>query len=190
MSTVIVTPSAPVELGPGTESQLLYTAACSVKALLRTTIDKPGASSVLTSNLRSNFAHLMVKSSILPPLETFVMSVAKTLTVKPVVVVTSLIYVERLSIRLPQSATGKTDTPYRIFLAALLLADKFWSDRPVKVKALVAATGGLFKHQEVLAMERALLRILKFNMFVSADQVRGFASKRGIDIDATASQPL
>ncbi|KAJ2359340.1 hypothetical protein IWW50_000142 [Coemansia erecta] len=193
MTTVIATPRASVELRTSSEADLLYTAACSVKALLRTTSDHPGAGNttgVLTSNLRSNFAHLMAKSAVLPPLESFVCSVAKTLSVKPAVVVTSLIYVERLSERLPQSATGKMDTPYRIFLAALLLADKYWSDQAVKVKALVAATGGLFKHREILAMERALLRILGFNLFVSADQIRAFANTLGIDIDATASQPL
>ncbi|KAJ2306772.1 hypothetical protein IWW55_001293 [Coemansia sp. RSA 2706] len=182
MSTAIATPSS-VEL-QSTESHLLYTAACSVKALLRTSDATTG---LLTSNLHSNFAHLAPARPSLPSIETFVCSVATTLSATPVVVVTSLIYVERLSARLPQSARGKADTPYRIFLAALLLADKYWSDQAVKVKMLVAATGGLFRHREILAMERALLRILRFDLFVSADQIRDFASKLGIDINATTS---
>ncbi|KAJ2775853.1 hypothetical protein IWQ57_000010 [Coemansia nantahalensis] len=167
-------------------SLLLQTAACSVKALLR-----PSGERVLSSNLRSNFAHLMAgRPSALPTIETFVCSVSRALGVNAIVVVTSLIYVERLSARLPRSATGNPDSPYRIFLAALLLADKYWSDRAVKVMSLVAATGGLFRHREILAMERALLRILAFDLYVSAEHIRGFAANLGIDIDATLSKPL
>ncbi|KAJ2902866.1 hypothetical protein GGI21_004499 [Coemansia aciculifera] len=105
------------------------------------------------------------------------------------VLVTALIYVERLRRHLPNTATGSADTPYRIFLASLLLADKFWSDHSVQIKSLVAAAGGLFSQREICAMERALLKLLKFDLFVSADEIRTHALKLGIFIDENAVAP-
>ncbi|KAJ2059963.1 hypothetical protein GGI17_004075 [Coemansia sp. S146] len=99
------------------------------------------------------------------------------------VLVTALIYVERLRKHLPKTATGSMDTPYRIFLASLLLADKFWSDHSVQIKNLVAAAGGVFSMKEIAAMERALLKLLQFNLYVSADEIRTHAQKLGICID-------
>ncbi|KAJ2780155.1 hypothetical protein H4R18_003603 [Coemansia javaensis] len=180
MSTaVVVTPAADAIAGIQPPSlRLLQTAACSVKELLR-----PGG--MVSSNLRSNFAHLMAGSPpALPPIETFVCTVARTLGVSALVVATSLVYVERLSGRLPRSASGRADTPYRIFLAALLLADKYWSDRAVTIKSLVVAAGGLFRHREILAMERALLRVLRFDLSVSPEHIRRFADDLGLDIGA------
>ncbi|KAJ2158160.1 hypothetical protein GGF46_003967 [Coemansia sp. RSA 552] len=175
MSATVVTSQPAIRLGQNTGARsLLQTAASSVKLLLHTT----------DGSRRGNIGHPMGPTP-LPSIEAFVASVAQTLKASPVVVVTSLIYVERLSKRLPQSATGKADTPYRIFLVSLLLADKFWSDRAMGVKALVAATGGLFRHAEILAMEKALLRIIGFDLFVSAAHIRRFARALGIEIDAT-----
>ncbi|KAJ2717018.1 hypothetical protein H4R19_000273 [Coemansia spiralis] len=184
MSAIVAAPGAAAEQP---SLLLLQTAACSVKALLR-----PRGDGAVSSNLRNNFAHLMMANppAALPSVETFVCSVARAVGVSAIVVVTSLIYVERLTARLPQAATGKADSPYRIFLAALLLADKYWSDKALKVASLVAATGGLFRHREILAMERALLRILGFDLYVSADHIRRFAGNLGIDIDATSPQPV
>ncbi|PIA17688.1 hypothetical protein COEREDRAFT_80368 [Coemansia reversa NRRL 1564] len=190
MSAVIATPNASVALCPSVEAQLLHSAACSVKAFIRTSNDVVGSNNgtgkLLTSNLRSNFAHLMTsKTNMLPSIETFVSSVTRTLGASVAVLVTALIYVERLSKRLPQKAIGKADTPYRIFLGTLLLADKYWSDRAIKVRALVTATGGLFRHCEILAMERAMLGLLGYKLFVSAENIRNFAKNLGINIDAT-----
>ncbi|KAI9501095.1 hypothetical protein GGI25_006071 [Coemansia spiralis] len=150
----------------GSHGQLLRTAAYSLKSLLRTDT---------TQKIGCTLANL-------PPIETFVCSITSTLGIKTAVLVTALIYVERLSRRLPASATGTVDTPYRIFLAALLLADKFWSDHAVPIKSLVAATGGVFPLREISNMERALIKLLGFNLFVSADQVQCHAKKLGFDI--------
>ncbi|KAJ2443678.1 hypothetical protein GGF42_006549, partial [Coemansia sp. RSA 2424] len=92
----------------------------------------------------------------------------------------------RLRKHLPNTATGSADTPYRIFLASLLLADKFWSDHSVQIKNLVAAAGGVFSLKEIAAMERALLKLLKFNLYVSADEIRTHALRLGICIDEHA----
>ncbi|KAJ2548748.1 PHO85 cyclin-1 [Coemansia sp. RSA 1933] len=178
MSTAIATPSggvASVDLGRVHEQQLLRTAAFSLKSLLRTDghrSDSAQHQQILLNPMLPN----------LPSIETFIFNITTNLDVKTTVLVTALIYVERLSRRLPESATGTADTPYRIFLASLLLADKFWSDSAMPVKSLVAATGGVFAQREISNMERALLKLLGFNLFVSADQVRTHAQTIGFVI--------
>ncbi|KAJ1667457.1 hypothetical protein IW140_000830 [Coemansia sp. RSA 1813] len=171
MSTAIATPSggvASVDLGCVHEHQLLRTAAFSLKSILRTDGSNSMAGTLLNPMLPN-----------LPSIERFIFNITTTLEIKTAVLVTALIYVERLSRRLPESATGTVDTPYRIFLASLLLADKFWSDSAVPVKSLVAATGGIFAQREISNMERALIKLLGFNLFVSVDQIRSHAQKIG-----------
>ncbi|KAJ1961614.1 hypothetical protein GGI12_003150 [Dipsacomyces acuminosporus] len=160
-------------------SHILRTAACSLRSLMRTTNQiSQGAS------LRSNFAHIIPASQTLPTMEMFVHSITSSLKIKPAVLATSLVYVDRLGSRLPKTARGTADTPYRIFLAALLLADKYWSDRSVMVKNLARASDGLFQQREICAMEVALLKILGFRLYVSAEEIQGYADKLGISLDA------
>ncbi|KAI8326119.1 hypothetical protein GQ54DRAFT_295039 [Martensiomyces pterosporus] len=175
MSAAVAAVHEPVQLG--TNDQLLRTTAWSLRSLMRTTDQLAQGTS-----LRSNFAHIIPASQTLPTIEVFVHSITASLSIKPAVLVTALIYVERLGSRLPKSATGTADTPYRIFLSALLLADKYWSDHSVVAKSLVGASGGLFQQREICAMERALLKFLGFNLFVSAEEIRHYAEKLSIDL--------
>ncbi|KAJ2890131.1 hypothetical protein IWW38_004302 [Coemansia aciculifera] len=195
MSTVVATPGPRMDLGPAPtsasgQSQLLNTTVRSLKSLMRTTDRQPLQQQLhQAGGLRSNFAHIINQRPLLPSIETFICSVTASLKIKMAVLVTALIYVERLRRHLPNTATGSADTPYRIFLASLLLADKFWSDHSVQIKSLVAAAGGLFSQREICAMERALLKLLKFDLFVSADEIRTHALKLGIFIDENAVAP-
>ncbi|KAJ2006011.1 hypothetical protein GGI04_000798 [Coemansia thaxteri] len=189
MSTALATPGPRVDLGPtaagGTSqsSQLMRTTARSLKSLMRTSDRAPQQHAVGVSSLRSNFAHIILQPPLLPAIESFICSVTASLKIKVGVLVTALIYVERLRKQLPKSATGSADTPYRIFLASLLLADKFWSDHSVQIKSLVAAAGAVFSKREIAAMERALLKLLRFNLYVSADEIRTHAQRLGMCID-------
>ncbi|KAJ2458423.1 hypothetical protein GGF42_002085 [Coemansia sp. RSA 2424] len=195
MSTAIATPGPRMDLGPAPpsasgQSQLLYTTVRSLKSLMRTTDRQPQqllqAAGCHSGGLRTNFAHIIHQQPLLPSIETFICNVTASLKIKMAVLVTALIYVERLRKHLPNTATGSADTPYRIFLASLLLADKFWSDHSVQIKNLVAAAGGVFSLKEISAMERALLKLLKFNLYVSADEIRTHALRLGICIDEHA----
>ncbi|KAJ2723163.1 PHO85 cyclin-1 [Coemansia sp. Benny D115] len=204
MSTVVAASTGTVAhlqlcspVSTGHSQLLMHTAACSLRALLRT--EMASARPEGPHTLRENFGHMlpnepamgapagiaMASSSrhLLPSIEVFVALVTGALGTKTAVLVTALVYVERLGKRLPRSATGAPDTPYRIFLAALLLAEKFWSDRSVAVKNLVAAAGGAFGQREIAAMERALLKLLGFNLYVSAAHIRAHATKMGFVID-------
>ncbi|KAJ1950123.1 hypothetical protein EC988_004505 [Linderina pennispora] len=179
MSTAIASTTA--LQGPALEcnshSQLLRTTAWSLRSLMRTTdrlASGPG--------LRGNFGHIIPASATLPSIEVFVNSITASLHIKAAVLVTALVYVERLGRRLPKSAQGTADTPYRIFLAALVLADKYWSDHAVKAKSLVKAAGGLFQLSEICAMERAVLKILGFRLYVSTEELRQYADKLSIDL--------
>ncbi|KAJ2742321.1 hypothetical protein GGI20_004564 [Coemansia sp. BCRC 34301] len=194
MSTAVATPGSRMDLGlapasAGGQSKLLYTTVRSLKSLMRTTDRQPQQQYLQAGGgggLRSNFAHIIQQQPLLPSIEAFVCSVTASLKIKMAVLVTALIYVEQLRKHLPNTATGSADTPYRIFLASLLLADKFWSDHSVQIKNLVAAAGGVFSMREISAMERALLKLLKFNLYVSADEIRTHAQKLGICIDEHA----
>ncbi|KAJ1825214.1 PHO85 cyclin-1 [Coemansia sp. RSA 2599] len=183
----------------------MRTAAWSLKSLLRT-VDSQGQlvapeTAETVSSLRGNFSQMMPKAAVapvimastsrlmLPPIEVFVRSVTSTLNIKAAVLVTALVYVERLGKRLPRSATGAPDTPYRVFLAALMLADKFWSDHSVSAKSLVAAAGGAFGQREIAAMERAMLKLLGFNLYVSAEHIRQHARKIGMSTEALDRDP-
>ncbi|KAJ1647348.1 PHO85 cyclin-1 [Coemansia erecta] len=216
LSAIAPAPGAQLQLfnpASGVQSQqlLMRTAACSLKSLLRT-VDSCGQQPAFdvaaepVSSLRGNFSHMMPKAAaaaaapqsiimastsrlMLPPIEVFVRSVTSTLNTKAAVLVTALIYVERLGKRLPRSATGAPDTPYRVFLAALMLADKFWSDHSVAAKNLVAAAGGAFGQREIAAMERAMLKLLGFNLYVSADHIRQHARKIGMNTETLDKDP-
>ncbi|KAJ2703993.1 hypothetical protein FB645_003649 [Coemansia sp. IMI 203386] len=205
LSAIAPTTGVPLQLcnpvsGVQSQQLLMHTAACSLKSLLRT-VDSHGqpasGAQETVSSLRGNFSHMMPKTAaappviiastsrqMLPPIEVFVRSITNTLNTKAAVLVTALIYVERLGKRLPRSATGAPDTPYRVFLAALMLADKFWSDHSVAAKNLVAAAGGAFGQREIAAMERAMLKLLGFNLYVSADHIRQHARKIGMNTEA------
>ncbi|KAJ2037118.1 hypothetical protein H4S03_003181 [Coemansia sp. S3946] len=188
MSTAIATPGPRMDLGPvpssiNGQSRLLYTTVRSLKSLMRTSDRQPQQLYQQSGGIRSNFAHIIHQQPLLPSIDDFIRSVTASLNIKMAVLVTALIYVERLRKHLPKTATGSMDTPYRIFLASLLLADKFWSDHSVQIKNLVAAAGGVFSMKEISAMERALLKLLKFSLYVSADEIHTHAHKLGICID-------
>ncbi|KAJ2658845.1 PHO85 cyclin-1 [Coemansia sp. RSA 1200] len=201
MIAAIATPSGGgplVDLSYVHEHQLLRTAAYSLKSLLRTNSGSMAAGSSSSSSSSGGMATtttghgggLLLNPLLpnLPTIEAFIFNIITALDIKTAVLVTALIYVERLSQRLPESATGTADTPYRIFLASLLLADKFWSDSAVPVKSLVTATGGVFAHREIASMERAMIKLLGFNLFVSADQIHAHARKIGFAVPEKLEQ--
>ncbi|KAL7746625.1 hypothetical protein RI367_008025, partial [Sorochytrium milnesiophthora] len=66
---------------------------------------------------------------VLPPLPTFVRRILRLSRVQPHTLLVAHIYIRRLarSLKTPPAAT-RPDTPYRLFLAAILLASKYTSD--------------------------------------------------------------
>ncbi|KAJ1846823.1 PHO85 cyclin-1, partial [Coemansia sp. RSA 2703] len=154
LSAIAPVPSAPLMLSNPVSSiqsqqRLMQMAVYTLKSLLRTTDAPRQDLNSGIGSLRGNFSHIMPANTastpvilassskqMLPTIEVFVNNVTSTLNIKTTVFVTALVYIGRLGKRLPRSATGAPDTPYRVFLAALLLADKFWSDHAVRAKNL------------------------------------------------------
>jgi hypothetical protein len=65
-----------------------------------------------------------VHDANLPSIEKFVVSVITSSDVSVPVLIASLVYLSRLQTYLPSAATGCPSTSHRLFLVALILADK------------------------------------------------------------------
>ncbi|ORX85749.1 hypothetical protein K493DRAFT_319901 [Basidiobolus meristosporus CBS 931.73] len=110
----------------------------------------------------------------LPSLEAFVklMTIRTKLSLPTIIV--SLVYVERLHKSLPPSARGDYETPYKIFLAAVLSASKFLNDRPIENCKMASLCDGYFTLFEINEMERCFLSLIGYQLFVDSEDVRVF----------------
>ncbi|RKP39305.1 cyclin domain-containing protein, partial [Dimargaris cristalligena] len=89
--------------------------------------------------------------------------------------VTSLIYVERLRSYLPITARGSSGTPYRIFMGALMLADKFLNDnKSFRTQTIAAATGDLFDVQQINQMEATFMSLVRYKLWINCKDLDDF----------------
>jgi G1/S-specific cyclin PLC1 len=103
----------------------------------------------------------------IPALETFISGVVRQSNVQVPILMTTLLYLSRLRSKLTPSAKGLRSTPHRIFLACLILSEKFLDDCSLYNKdwALYSQFGGFsFNNQEVNVMEKQLLFQLDWNL--------------------------
>ncbi|KAJ1980485.1 hypothetical protein H4R35_001105 [Dimargaris xerosporica] len=111
----------------------------------------------------------------LPPLADFMQAVYERLHPSHLTVVASLIYVERFRRRMPETARGTAATPYCIFLAALMVADKFLNDnKTFRTKAIADATDGLFTVHQVNRMEATFMVHLRYRLLITAADINAF----------------
>ncbi|CAG8519161.1 7944_t:CDS:2 [Funneliformis caledonium] len=103
--------------------------------------------------------------------------------VSKVTMVVGLIYVHRLKKTLPKTARGAFDTPYKIFLSAILVASKYLSDHSLQNKAIADITSGLYTVKDVNTMERSFLGLLKYNLWVDADDFKTFLEEHQVELD-------
>eukprot|EP00842_Homolaphlyctis_polyrhiza_P002229 jgi/Hompol1/3006/HPOL_006289-RA len=101
-----------------------------------------------------------------PPLPVFISSLIKTAQVDSPVLMLALIYFQRLKKLLPPTAKGMPCTVHRITLATLIVAEKFLCDVPMRNRSW-AAHSTVFSLEEVNLMERQLLHLLDFNLYVT-----------------------
>jgi capsule polysaccharide export protein KpsC/LpsZ len=94
-----------------------------------------------------------------------------------------LIYVDRLKKNLPASARGDFDTPYKIFLSAILVASKYLSDHSLQNKTIADITNGLYTNKDVNTMERSFLGLLKYDLWVGSDEFNSFLEEHRIELD-------
>lgn len=87
----------------------------------------------------------------------------------------ALVYISRLSAKLPKSAIGSQDTAVRMLIAALMIASKYTNDSisPLRPKHFVQMTS-TYSIPEVTKMERDFLKVVDFNLSVTEDELIRF----------------
>ncbi|RUS29866.1 cyclin domain-containing protein [Jimgerdemannia flammicorona] len=121
----------------------------------------------------------------LPPLPQFVSSVFAKHRLPPSVMLISLIYLHRLKTRLPRQARGDFDTPYKLFLAAILVASKFGAECGTGLTSVQVArmTEGLYSAREICLMERSFLGLIGYELWVDVEEVKTFLDRFGERIE-------
>ncbi|KAL1934121.1 hypothetical protein VTP01DRAFT_6303 [Rhizomucor pusillus] len=117
----------------------------------------------------------------LPPLEEFISNIFKRSQLSPCICLVSLIYLQRLKSSLPRHARGDLDTPYRLFLAAILTASKFMSEAgsALTSQAVAAMTNYVYTAKDVNLMERSFLGLIKYDLFVNVEAIKEYLAMHG-----------
>ncbi len=126
-----------------------------------------------------NAANPYPREALIPPLEKFISSVIER-TGNVTVLVSSLVYLDRLKTKLPNIHYESPDTPHRIFLGCLILAAKFALDGPPTNRVWAeqnfnssVTTTNInrfgFSIAEINFKERELLSFLGWDLFITPD---------------------
>ncbi|KAI8871960.1 hypothetical protein GQ42DRAFT_120087, partial [Ramicandelaber brevisporus] len=87
--------------------------------------------------------------------------------VSNLVLLTAMIYMDRLRSSLSPSAKGAPDTSHRLFLAAIMLADKYIYDVPsMTCSHLSTIVNRMYRSDEINKMESTLLNMLDHDLSV------------------------
>lgn len=93
----------------------------------------------------------------------------------------TLIYLLRLKSKLPDNAKGGPDTPYRLFLAAVLTSSKYLSETGTGLTSthLSALTNSLYTPKDINRMERSFLGLIRYDLWVSTQEIQSFIKLYG-----------
>lgn len=121
----------------------------------------------------------------LPPLNEFIATLFRRSQLPPSVCLVSLIYLQRLKKSLPRHARGDLDTPYRLFLAAILTASKFMSEAGSALTSLDVSemTDRVYSPKDVNVMERSFLGLIKYDLFVNVEAIKEYLSMYGKSLE-------
>jgi hypothetical protein len=103
----------------------------------------------------------------IPALEPFISSVVRQAGIQVPILLTTLLYLSRLRSKLSPLAKGTRSTPHRIFLACLILSEKFLDDSSRYNKDWASYSRFeefSLNNQEVNLMEKQLLFLLDWNL--------------------------
>ncbi|KAI9483808.1 MAG: hypothetical protein EXX96DRAFT_559766 [Benjaminiella poitrasii] len=105
----------------------------------------------------------------------------KTHAIPCAVKVVSLIYLLRLKSKLPDNARGGFDTPYRLLLAAILTSSKYLSETGTGLTSMYLSllTDRLYTPKEINRMERSFLGLLRYDLWVSFEDIQSFMNLYG-----------
>ncbi|WPK23026.1 hypothetical protein PUMCH_000250 [Australozyma saopauloensis] len=107
----------------------------------------------------------------LPSLMTFISRLVRYTNVYAGTLMTTLVYLNKLKLKLPKNAQGLPCTRHRIFLSCLILASKFHNDSSPKNVHWAQYTDGLFSLKDVNLMERQLLYLMNWDIRVSNEDM-------------------
>ncbi|GAA5804071.1 hypothetical protein HPULCUR_009557 [Helicostylum pulchrum] len=127
---------------------------------------------VQCSKERRYYQHLL-----LPELPIFIKLVYQKCRLTPTVLVIGLIYLERLKKNLPDQAQGEYDTPYKLFLAAMIVATKYIEDYSSHALSIYKIVSPLYTSRELNEMERSFLGVLKFDLYVDITEMDRFVEE-------------
>lgn len=126
----------------------------------------------------------------LPSLMTFLTKLVRYTNVYTGTLMATLVYLDKLKLRLPKSAQGLPCTRHRILLSCLILLSKFHNDSLPKNHHWARYTDGLFSTKDINLMERQLLYLLNWDLKVDnalmVEQLGSFLEPIRFDLIKTA----
>lgn len=109
-------------------------------------------------------------SAHIPVLPVFAAHLMKKEYVSPASFITCIVLLQRAARNLPAGAKGLYCTPHRLLMAAVLIAMKSLYDTPPTNKQWAAAFPALFTLADVNLMEKQMLALLDWHIFVTPEE--------------------
>ncbi|KAI9248084.1 hypothetical protein BY458DRAFT_536653 [Sporodiniella umbellata] len=129
------------------------------------------------------------RSSHLPDLIPFISLITEKCDIQPVHLVMALMYVQRFKNALPESFKAEPEAAHRIFIASLLIANKYSEDRCLSTQQVVRATGDVWSIKEITRMELAFLRFLHWDLYIRYEDMVQFLKDLNFDVDSVLARP-
>ncbi|KAI7904048.1 uncharacterized protein BX663DRAFT_506209 [Cokeromyces recurvatus] len=98
---------------------------------------------------------------LLPTLPIFIRHIFYHCKLTPTILIIAIIYLGRLKSNLPRKSRGEFDTPYKMFIAAVILASKFAEDSNKIAHSIYRLVAPLYNHKEINEMERSFLGVVQ-----------------------------
>ncbi|KAI9322701.1 cyclin domain-containing protein, partial [Dichotomocladium elegans] len=97
----------------------------------------------------------------LPSLTNFIQQVYVKCRMTPTLLVVALVYLKRLQKKLPSGSQGEYDTPYKLYLASVVLASKFVEDSHTVARYVYRVCAPVYSANDITVMERSFLGVIK-----------------------------
>jgi Cyclin, N-terminal domain len=107
----------------------------------------------------------------MPHLADFVRYMVNISQTLPMTLLTAMVFLERFRRNLPNTSSGTTETLHRIFLAALILANKVLFDVPLKNAHWAKMSSSFYTLEEINLMEKQFLSIIHYDLSLNNEEL-------------------